>query len=228
MERTQFTFYDSFFRALARIRKKQDRADAYDAICAYALYGTEPDLNQLPDSAAIAFSLIKPNLDASRRKADSGKRGGCAKQTGSKQEAKPEHSAGEKENKNENENEIENECYPCMSPVTAVQADYLNRINPSASPNSLDELAGFVETVGPEVCKRAFDVALDSKKATWPYIRAILQDKQKNGVKSLADWEDLEERREKEKGDAGKCEWSKRQRDQRETGGKGAWDYVGD
>lgn len=214
MERTQFTFYDSFFRALARIRKKQDRADAYDAICAYALYGTEPDLNQLPDSAAIAFSLIKPNLDASRRKADSGKRGGCAKQIGSKQEAKPEHSAGEKENKNknENENEIENECYPCMSPVAAVQADYLNRINPSASPNSLDELAGFVETVGPEVCKRAFDVALDTKKTAWPYIRAILQDKQRRGVKCLADWDALEKKRERGK-----------------TGGeenRGAWGYV--
>lgn len=97
--------------------------------------------------------------------------------------------------------------------VAAVQADYLNRINPSASPGSLDELAGFVETVGPEVCKRAFDIALDTKKTTWPYIRAILQDKQRRGVKCLADWDALEKKRERGK-----------------TGGgeenRGAWGYV--
>ena len=56
-----------------------------------------------------------------------------------------------------------------------VVSDYLNRVNPSASPSSLDELRGFVEVLGPDVCRRAFDIALDSKKSTWPYIRTILQ-----------------------------------------------------
>lgn len=86
--RNQFTFYDSFYRALSRIKKKADRADAYDAIVAYALLGEEPDLDKLSDAAAIAFEVIRPNLDASRRKAASGKQGGKAKkQTGSKSEA---------------------------------------------------------------------------------------------------------------------------------------------
>ena len=43
---------------------------------------------------------------------------------------------------------------------------------------------------------RAFDIALDSKKTTWPYIRAILQDKQMRGVRCLADWDALEKKRE--------------------------------
>lgn len=77
--------------------------------------------------------------------------------------------------------------------TAAVLADYLNRINPSASNASLDELRGFVEVMGPDVCKRAFDIALDSKKTTWPYIRAILQDKQRRGVRCLADWDALEQ-----------------------------------
>ena len=72
-----------------------------------------------------------------------------------------------------------------------VLADYLSRINPSASPMSLDELKGFAEVMGPEVCRRAIDIALDSKKASWPYIRAILQDKQRRGVRCLADWDAL-------------------------------------
>ena len=129
MNRKQFTFYESFFTAISRIRKKPDRADAYDAIAAYALYGHEPDLDKLPDSAAIAFDLIRPTLDASKRKAESGKAGGKSKQTASKQQAsgKQTGSTGEanlkrgetgteKEGEKEKEEEIENECYSPPTP----------------------------------------------------------------------------------------------------------------
>ncbi len=128
-QRSQFTFYESFFNALSRIKKEADRAKAYDAICAYALYGTEPDMDTLPDSAAIAFELVKPNLDSSRRKANSGKKGGekkhsasegneeaNGKQTASKPEAKPKQTASKKENKKENKKEKENECYNPLTP----------------------------------------------------------------------------------------------------------------
>ena len=77
--------------------------------------------------------------------------------------------------------------------AAVVTADYLNRINPSASSTSLDELKGFAEVMGPDVCRRAFDIALDSKKTSWPYIRAILLDKQLRGVRCLADWDALPE-----------------------------------
>lgn len=87
MNRTQFTFYESFFRAVSCIKKAADRAQAYDLICRYALYGDEPDTSGLPDSVAVAFEMVKPNLASSRRKATSGKKGGEQKQTGSKPEA---------------------------------------------------------------------------------------------------------------------------------------------
>lgn len=213
MSRSQFTFYESFARALSRIKKKSDRADAYDAICNYALYGTEPDMDKLPDSAAIAFDLIRPTLDASKRKAEAGKAGGMSKksqterkQTGSKQEANINQTGREKEGEIEKEVEIEkeNECYiypplPPTGKAAAVIADYLNRINPSASQTVIEELKAYAESMGPDVCKRAFDIALDSKKASWPYIRAILQDKQARGVKCLADWDELAARREESK-----------------------------
>lgn len=107
MERTQFTFYESFAQSIKRIKNKAARADAYDAICNYALYGIEPDLDKLPDAAAIAFIGAKPNLDASRKKAENGKRGGTAKQTGSKDEAngKQEQTVSEKEKEKEIEND---------------------------------------------------------------------------------------------------------------------------
>ena len=92
MDRTQFTFYVSFWDALKRIKKKQDRCEAYDAIVAYALFGTEPDLDKLPDAASMAFILAKPTLDASRRKAENGSK---KKQT----ESKPEQTESKDEAK---------------------------------------------------------------------------------------------------------------------------------
>lgn len=118
LERKQFTFYDSFYTAISRIKKPTERAAAYDTICAYALRGIEPDLEKLPASVAIAFELTRPTLDSSRRKAESGKKGGASKQTESKTEANVKQTASKKENKKENkkegekEKEIEDECPP--------------------------------------------------------------------------------------------------------------------
>lgn len=227
MERGQFTFYASFAKAAERIRKKADRCDFYDAVKDYAIYGKEPEWEALSDTVAVAFELVRPTLDASKRKAENGKRGGAASKpeaTGSKPKAKkgkPKQPASEKEGEKEDEvegekeSEIENECSkilppgggntkspaaaagvsPLSSAVAMVQADYLNRVNAAASPASLDELAGFVEAMGPDCCRRAFDIALDERITRWSYIRGILQDKQQRGVKCLADWDALDNRR---------------------------------
>lgn len=134
-ERKQFTFYSSIFKAIRKIKKKTDRADAYDAICAYALFGEEPDLEAMTDSVSIAFELIRPVLDASRIKSKSGKQGGSKpKQNESKQEAKvkqtgskPDESASkgekEKEVEIENEVEIEHECVKCAGAESKPQAE---------------------------------------------------------------------------------------------------------
>lgn len=80
-KRTQFTFYLSIYESICHIRKAADRAAAYDAICRYALLGEEPEMEKLPDAAAIVFVSARPNLDASRRKAAGGRAGGKAKDT---------------------------------------------------------------------------------------------------------------------------------------------------
>ena len=95
--RNQFTFYRSFFEAVFKIKSKAARAEAYDAICKYALFNNAPDVDKMSDAAAIAFMLIKPNLDASRRKAKSGKNGGTSKQTASKSEANGKQSGSKAE-----------------------------------------------------------------------------------------------------------------------------------
>lgn len=79
MDRKQFTFYDSFAIAAKKLKSKQARCEFYDAICDYALHETEPDLETISDAAAMGYALVKPILDASRRKAKSGQKGGSAK-----------------------------------------------------------------------------------------------------------------------------------------------------
>lgn len=108
MQRTQFTFYESFYKAVKRIKDPESRAQAYDAICAYALYGQEPNLDSFSDFSAIAFELIKPNLDSSRKKAENGKAGGSKKQNKSKKEANKKQKQIESENEDKKEKEKEN------------------------------------------------------------------------------------------------------------------------
>ena len=111
MERGQFTFYRSYYEAVKHLNKS-DRAAVLMAICAYALDEELPSLSGTP---AAIFALVKPTLDTSRKKAESGKRGGeheaNGKQTASKTQANGKQNAREKENENEKEgeNEIENE-----------------------------------------------------------------------------------------------------------------------
>lgn len=108
--RKQFTMYESIYKSLQRIRNKKDRADAYDAICAYALYNEEPDLASVSDAVAIAFELTRPVLDSARKKAENGKQGGSKSKANSKQtESKPKQTAREKEEEIEKEDEEENE-----------------------------------------------------------------------------------------------------------------------
>lgn len=81
--------------------------------------------------------------------------------------------------------------------VSAAVADYANRINPMASPTCLAELEAFEREMGTEVCKRAIDIAIDERKPQWSYVKGILRAKQSQGVKSIADWNELEEKRER-------------------------------
>lgn len=160
MQRTQFTFYESFFKAVSRIKKKQDRADAYDMICAYALYQEEPNLDTASDAVAIAFELLRPVLDKAKERAESGKKGGSkpeanGEQIGSKPEAntKQEKVGSKKEEEVEEEKEIDN-IHPtdvCAElPSSPPPAAVLPLVDGSDFPiaqETVDELSGLYPAV---------------------------------------------------------------------------------
>jgi hypothetical protein len=162
VQRTQFTFYESFFKAVSRIKKKADKADAYDMICAYALYQEEPDLESASDAVAIAFELLRPVLDKAKERSESGKKGGSkpeanAKQTGSKPEAngKQGETASKKEKEieveNEVEKEIENVCAELpSSPSPAAVLPLVDGTDFEISVETVAELSGLYPAVDVE------------------------------------------------------------------------------
>ena len=96
--RNQFTFYRSYFDAIQELNKK-DQSAIILAVCAYAIYEIEPQ--GLSPTASTAFKLIRPTLDAGRKKAQSGKQGG------SKTKANGKQTTREKEVEKEIEVEVE-------------------------------------------------------------------------------------------------------------------------
>ena len=109
--RNQFTFYKSYLDAIEELPAKQ-QLPILKAIIRYALFGEDPD--NLPSVCRAVFLLVKPTLDASRKKAANGKLGGKSekancKQTESKQQANSKQTASEKEKEDKKENEIEGE-----------------------------------------------------------------------------------------------------------------------
>lgn len=230
MKREQFTWYRSYYEALRTLPAK-DFQIAVLAICAYALDEEVPDLSGVPYSVftlirpTLDSGKIKAANRANKRKTNreqsENKLGTNEEQTDNKPEQTRKEREEEGEREEESEREGENDMLkilppgggntkspataagvsPLSSAVAMVQADYLNRVNAAASPASLDELAGFVEAMGPDCCRRAFDIALDERITRWSYIRGILQDKQQRGVKCLADWDALDGQRQKKRRD---------------------------
>ncbi len=200
MERNQFTFYRSFWDSLKELPKK----DQLPFLMAIGYYVFEEEIKPLTGAAAASFLLVKPILDKASKRASSGKQGGSKPKANGKQtQAKAKQTASDIEGEKEIEGEIEIEdegdtpYTPHDPAVAAVMSAYLDKINPKMSERVRDELAGFVEVMGAECCLRAIDIALDNKIAKWPYIQRILETKQAQGVRCLADWDAVEAKRQK-------------------------------
>lgn len=89
--RTQYTFYDSYWQAIKRLRRKDDRLSAFEAITAYALDGETIDMT---DAAEAIFVLVKPYLDAAAKKSEARKTSVRCPQDTDKIPARPSQDIG--------------------------------------------------------------------------------------------------------------------------------------
>ena len=63
---------------------------------------------------------------------------------------------------------------------------YLGRVNPLPSGACIDELKGYTKRLSADVVCHAINAALDDNKISWSYIRAILQNYEREGVRDMA------------------------------------------
>lgn len=104
-----------------------------------------------------------------------------------------------------------------QDPELAKAADfYLNRINPTPSQTSLEELAAFVKQMGADVCIAAMEYALDERKAKWSYIRGVLRGYNREGIRNISDLQRSKAERERDKQEQG---GTQRAADRRGAGG---------
>lgn len=76
---------------------------------------------------------------------------------------------------------------------------YFDRVNPTPSPMSIDELKQYTASLGGDVVLHALGIALDERKTGWSYIRGILSRYQRDGLKDMNAVLDAEQRYREEK-----------------------------
>ncbi len=103
MDRSQMTFYASFWDAINSLHKR-DQLPVFRAVISYGLSGDHKE--DLTPTQNAFFTLMQPVLDSSRKKAANGKQGGSKPEANGKQTEREK----ERENEKEKEVEIENEC----------------------------------------------------------------------------------------------------------------------
>ena len=96
MQRSQMTFFVSFWEAINSLPKK-DQLPLFRATIAYGLFGSHSE--NLSSTQSALFSLIQPVLDKSRKKASNRKQN----------ENKMESNEEETDNENEKEKEKDKE-----------------------------------------------------------------------------------------------------------------------
>lgn len=75
--------------------------------------------------------------------------------------------------------------------AAAVISMYKQKLGLSPSEDCVQELVQFLSTMDAACIERAINIAIDAGAPRWNYIKSILQDKQKKGVRCLADWDRL-------------------------------------
>ena len=196
MARDSFIFYRSFYEAISEL-PKENQADSYNAIMRYALDQEEIELTGI--SKAI-FSLVKPQLDANYKKYENGK------QKKSKTEAKQKQTKSKKVtnvNENVNENVNDNVNYndnvnvndndkvsdSCVDGLQKI-IDFYNENIGLITPYGVEVLEDYSKDMPTDLIIYAMQISVEANKRTIKYIKAILNNWQKAGIRTLVQAKD--------------------------------------
>lgn len=124
MEQRQcYTFFLSFYDAIVDLKDK-DQLQVYRAITEYGLFGVVPEINGV---AMSIFKAVKPNIDSSNKRRESGRKGGLAggAPVGNQNAAKNKANSNQnKANSNQNQTNIKENVKENMKYKDEVEYDY--------------------------------------------------------------------------------------------------------
>ncbi len=188
MARDSFIFYRSYYEAMSGLKDK-DKLQLFKAISELSLNNNEVQLTGICKNIFIA---IKPQIVANSERYENGKKGGRPKkETTGFAKTKTTGFENKKPNKNENDNENVNEnnnnnnaIDSCVDGLQDV-IDFYNDNVSSLTPFSLSLLEDYVKEMGKDIVIYAMQISVEANKRTIQYIKAILNNWQKAGIKTL-------------------------------------------
>lgn len=185
MPRDSFIFYRSFFEAIDEI-PAENQLQVYKSICTYAL---NQDECKLEGTSKAIFSLIKPQLDANYKKYENGKQSKSkSKANGKQSKSKNETNVNVNDNDNDNDNANDNVGESCVDGLHEIIDFYENNIG-MLTRYGLEVLSDYVEEMGADLVILAMKKSVEANKRTIQYIKGILNNWNKKGVKTVIDAE---------------------------------------
>ena len=187
MARDSFIFYRSFYEAISEL-PKENQADTYNAIMQYALNQEEIELTGI--SKAI-FSLVKPQLDANYKKYENGKQKKSKteakqKQTKSKTRTNVNENENDNENVNVNDNDNENVSDSCVDGLQEI-VDFYNQNIGLITPYGIEVLGDYAKEMPVDLIIYAMEISVEANIRTIQYIKGILNNWSKKGIKTLVE-----------------------------------------
>lgn len=206
MARDSFIFYRSFYEAISEL-PKENQADTYNAIMQYALNQNEVELTGIPKAI---FSLVKPQLDANYKKYENGKQKKSKteakqKQTKSKTRTNVNENVNDNENVNVNDNDNDNVSDSCVDGLQEIIDFYNNNIG-LITPHGKEVLEDYAKEMPVDLIIYAMKISVEANVRTIQYIKGILNNWSKKGIKTLVE---AKEENNKQKGQKETIDFSK-------------------
>lgn len=193
-----FPWYHSYLKKCEKLTD-QELGRLVRALMKYSVTG---ERQELAGRESIAFDFIADDIDRAKKAYEEKCR--TNRENGRKANATDRGRTVANAPQSKNKSKSEDESKDITTTTERVRDDglgrvmdtYMDKICPTPSQTSMDELKAYVETMGAEVCLRAINDAIDSgpDKTNWRFIHWKLQNWQSLGVRCEADIERLDKK----------------------------------
>lgn len=191
-EKDSFVFYRSFFEALQDLKDKE-RLKVYDAICDLALNENDTKLTGI---AKTIFTLIRPQILSNTKKYKDGQKGAQYGKLGGRPKKEktpvgllketPNENVNENDNDNANVNVNDNVSDSCVDGLQEIIEFYNNNIG-LITPFGLEIMSDYAKEMPTDLIILAMKKAVEANKRTIQYIKGILNNWSKKGIKTVLD-----------------------------------------